>query len=124
LGRQVTTTLPFYASSELLRRGLADYSLSLGVMRRDYGFENFSYGRFAGAGSLRYGVTNAITLEGQAEIASTQVGNFGLLGLGTVMTVGMLGVVNGSVSRSANYGTQGWQYSFGYRYANRGFNFG
>jgi outer membrane usher protein len=124
LGRQVTTTLPFYASSELLRRGLSDYSLSLGAMRRDYGFENFSYGRFAGAGSLRYGLTDAVTLESQAEIATTAVGNFGLLGLGAVATAGTLGVLNGSLSRSANYGTQGWQYSFGYRYANRGFNVG
>ncbi|MBL8271953.1 MAG: fimbrial biogenesis outer membrane usher protein [Steroidobacter sp.] len=124
LGKQVTATLPFYASSELLRQGLADYSLSLGTMRRDYGFENFSYERFAGAGSLRYGLTDALTLESQAEIATTAVGNFGLLGLGTVMTVGTLGLVNGSLSRSANYGAQGWQYSFGYRYANRGFNVG
>ncbi|MBL8267266.1 fimbria/pilus outer membrane usher protein [Steroidobacter sp.] len=124
LGRQVTATLPFYASNELLRQGLVDYSLSLGTMRRAYGFENFSYGRFAGAGSLRYGLTNTLTLESQAEIASTAVGNFGLLGFGTVLTVGTLGLVNGAVSRSANYGAQGWQYSFGYRYANRGFNVG
>jgi outer membrane usher protein len=123
-GRQVTTTMPFYASSDLLRRGLADYSLSLGVMRRDYGVENFSYGRFAGAASLRYGVTDAITVEGQAEIASTATGTFGLMGLGTVMTAGTFGVFNGAMSRSANYGAQGWQYSFGYRYANRGFNIG
>jgi outer membrane usher protein len=124
LGRQVATTLPFYASSELLRQGLSDYSVCVGVTRRDYGIEDFSYGRFASTGSLRYGLTNAITIEGQAELAPTSDGRFGLLGLGTVMKVGTLGMVSASVSHSANDQLHGRQWSFGYRYSNRGVNFG
>jgi outer membrane usher protein len=124
LGRQVVTTLPFYASSELLRAGLTDYSVSFGVMRRAYGIENFSYGRFASAGSLRYGVTDAFTLEGQAEFAPTGAGSVGMFGVGAVMKVGVLGVVNGSFSRSAHQDGRGVQYSFGYRYANRGLTVG
>lgn len=124
LGRQVATTLPFYASSELLRAGLADYSVSFGAIRKDYGIESFSYGRFAGAGSVRYGLTNAITLEGQAEYTSTALDNFGLVGLGAVTNVGMLGMVNGSLSRSGHANDRGWRWTFGYRYTNRGLSFG
>jgi outer membrane usher protein len=124
LGRQVATTLPFYASSELLRAGLTDYSLSVGAMRRDYGVESFSYGRLAGAGSLRYGVTNALTFEAQAEFASTAVGSMDVLGLGVVFNVGTLGIVSGSLSRSDHDDREGWQWTFGYRYANGGWNFG
>lgn len=123
LGRQVVMTLPFYASSELLRAGLADYSVSFGAMRREYGIENFSYGRFASAASLRYGLTNALTLEGQVELAPTATSSFGMLGLGAVMNVGMLGTVSGSASRSALDDDRGWQWSFGYRYTNRGMSF-
>jgi outer membrane usher protein len=123
LGRQVVTTIPFYASSELLRAGLSDYAVSFGALRRDYGVENFSYGRFASAGSLRLGVTDTFTLEGQMELASTREGSFGLVGLGAVMKAGMLGIVNGAITRSGRAEERGWQYSFGYRYANRGFTF-
>lgn len=123
LGRQVSTTMPFYASSELLRAGLTDYAVSFGALRRDYGIENFSYGRFAASGSLRHGVTNAVTLEAHGELASMRSGSFGLFGLGTTMSIGTLGTVNGSVSSSVNTDMRGWQYTFGYRYANRGVNF-
>jgi outer membrane usher protein len=123
LGRQVVTTIPFYASSELLRAGLSDYAVSFGSLRRDYGVENFSYGRFAGAGSFRLGVTDAFTFEGQMELASTREGSFGLIGMGTVMKAGMLGIVSGSIASSSRAEERGWQYSFGYRYANRGLTF-
>src|SRR5690606_30153531 len=108
LGRQVVTTLPFYSTSELLRAGLSDYAVSFGVLRQEYGVENFSYGRFASAGSLRFGLTNSITIEGQAELAPTAVGSFGLVGLGAVMNVGLLGTVNGAASRSENSDRRGW----------------
>src|SRR5690606_17593091 len=99
-------------------------SLSLGAIRRDYGIESFSYGRLAGAGSLRYGVTNALTLETHAEFASTDVGGMDVFGLGAVFNVGTLGIVSGSLSRSDHDDREGWQWTFGYRYAKGGWNFG
>ncbi|WP_256742673.1 hypothetical protein, partial [Cronobacter sakazakii] len=44
LGRQVSTTLPFYVASELLKPGLSDGSFSAGALRRNYGVKNFDYG--------------------------------------------------------------------------------
>lgn len=124
LGREIVTTMPFYASSELLRAGLADYSFSFGALRRQYGIESFSYGRFAATGSLRYGATNALTLEGQADVSPTANGGFGLLGFGVVAKAPtMRGVLNGSVSHSVREGIHGWHYSFGYRYTHRGLSF-
>lgn len=55
LGRQVSTTLPFYVTSELLKRGLSDGAVTLGSLRRNYGIDNFDYGPAAGSGSYRYG---------------------------------------------------------------------
>ena len=67
LGRQVSTTLPFYVTSELLKQGLSDGAVTLGSLRRNYGIKNFDYGPAAGSGSYRYGVTDWLTLEGHAE---------------------------------------------------------
>lgn len=44
LGRQVSTTLPFYVTSSLLQQGLSDYSVAAGSLRRDYAVRDFSYG--------------------------------------------------------------------------------
>lgn len=51
LGRQVSTTLPFYVTSELLKAGLSDGAVTLGSLRRNYGIESFDYGPAAGSGS-------------------------------------------------------------------------
>ncbi|MDR4133167.1 fimbrial biogenesis outer membrane usher protein, partial [Bacillus cereus ATCC 10876] len=88
LGRQVSTTLPFYVTSELLKRGLSDGAVTLGSLRRNYGIDNFDYGPAAGSGSYRYGVTDWLTLEGHAEGAEP----LALGGAGTVVKLGHFGV--------------------------------
>lgn len=116
LGRQVTTTVPFYVTDTLLRKGLFDYSLSAGKLRREYGMENFSYGSLAGSGSLRYGITDRFTLEGHAEIGD----DLQLGGIGGTFGLGMLGTLTTSVSQSQGLGN-GRQYSLGYSYYSRHF---
>ena len=44
LGQQVTTTLPFYASSNLLAPGLQTYSAEIGAVRRNWGVVSDDYG--------------------------------------------------------------------------------
>jgi len=44
LGRQVSTTVPFYVTSSLLQKGLSDFSVAAGTLRRDYGLKDFGYG--------------------------------------------------------------------------------
>lgn len=71
LGRQVSTTMPFYVASELLKPGLSDGAMTLGSLRRDYGVKNFSYGPAAASGSYRYGVNEYWTLESHMEGAES-----------------------------------------------------
>ena len=116
LGRQVSTTVPFYVTDTLLRQGLSDFSLSLGKLRQNYGEEDFAYGSLVGSGSLRYGLTDSLTLESHAE------GGAGLkqAGVGATLGLGLMGTITGSLSQSSGIGN-GQQYSLGYSYYARRF---
>ncbi|MBW3030952.1 fimbria/pilus outer membrane usher protein, partial [Acinetobacter baumannii] len=96
VGRQVTTSVPFYISNTLLKPGLFDYSLSLGKIREDYGLKNFSYGKFASAADARYGVNDWLTVEGRTELSS----DLQLLGAGSVLKLANLGVLSASFTQS------------------------
>jgi len=77
-GRETETTKPFYISSNLLRKGLLDYSAEAGFARLNYGSLSNNYSKsFLGSGTFRYGVTDKFTLEGHVE-ASSQLLNGGL----------------------------------------------
>nr|WP_321891729.1 fimbria/pilus outer membrane usher protein [Burkholderia cenocepacia] len=118
LGRQVATTIPFYAANTLLQKGLIDYSLSMGGMRRNYGISSFSYGKFAISGTTRYGLTDYLTVEGHAEGGE----RLALGGLGFGLGVGMFGVLNAAATQSNLAGSSGQQYAFGYSYTSRRFS--
>ncbi|MGP0174202.1 fimbria/pilus outer membrane usher protein [Pseudomonas sp. NCHU5208] len=116
LGRQVTTTVPFYVTDTLLRKGLMDYSASLGKLRRNYGVDDFAYGQLVGSGSLRYGLSDQLTLESHLE------GGAGLrqAGIGGTVGLGLFGTLSTSLSQSSGIGN-GQQYSLGYSYYARRF---
>ena len=112
LGRQVSTTLPFYVTSTLLQEGLMDFSVAAGSVRRDYGLKDFAYGPGASTGSVRYGLSDVFTLEAHAEAAQSLT----LGGVGGNLRLGNLGVLNGAISQSRFDGLGGQQYSLGYQY--------
>ncbi|MCY1402145.1 F1 capsule-anchoring protein [compost metagenome] len=120
LGRQVSTTLPFYVTSSLLKPGLSDFSLATGTLRQDYGQKNFSYGAGVASGSYRYGVNDYFTFESHAEGANS----LGLGGLGGVFRLGNLGTLNTAYSRSQGAGETGGQTTVGYQYNSHRFSFG
>jgi outer membrane usher protein len=97
LGQQVLATLPFYASSALLKPGLSSYSVEMGALRGNYGLASDKYTDAAFNGSLRYGLSNWLTLEGHSEAAGQLI----LGGIGAVVKVGAFGVVNLALSGSA-----------------------
>jgi len=119
LGRQVSTTLPFYVTSTLLQKGLMDFSVAAGSVRRDYGLRDFAYGPGATTGSVRYGLTDAFTLEGHAEAAQS----LSLAGVGGNLRLGTFGVLNSAVSQSRYDGLGGQQYSLGYQYSSPRWSF-
>ncbi|MGE8323699.1 MAG: fimbria/pilus outer membrane usher protein, partial [Pseudomonas sp.] len=112
LGRQVSTTLPFYVTSSLLQKGLADYSVAAGSLRRDYGVRDFAYGPGVASASLRYGVSDTFTLETHAETADSLM----LGGLGGNMRLGNFGVLNAALAQSQFDSDKGHQVALGYQY--------
>lgn len=112
LGRQISTTLPFYVTSSLLQKGLSDFSVAVGSLRRDYGLRDFSYGSGLTSASLRYGLSDSFTLESHAEAAES----LALGGLGGNVKVSNLGVVNAALSQSRFDSRSGRQLSLGYQY--------
>lgn len=67
-GSEQVARVPFFATQSLLAKGVLDYSLDHGRLRRAFGnaAENYS-GPAASAVSLRYGVTDRLTLEAHGE---------------------------------------------------------
>jgi len=112
LGRQVSTTLPFYVTSSLLQKGLSDYSVAAGSLRRDYGVRDFSYGSSVASASLRYGMSDTFTLETHAETAASLM----LGGLGGNLRLGNFGVLNAALAQSQFDGDKGHQVALGYQY--------
>ncbi|OLF53128.1 fimbria/pilus outer membrane usher protein [Pseudomonas chlororaphis] len=115
LGRQVSTTVPFYVTSSLLQKGLSDFSVAAGTLRRDYTLKDFSYGPGVTSGSLRYGLSDNLTLEGHAEAAQS----LSLGGVGGNLRLGNFGVLNSAVSQSRFEGRGGQQLSLGYQYSSQ-----
>jgi outer membrane usher protein len=70
LGREQVVVTDFYASQSLLRPGLSEFSYAVGTLREDYGFESNNYRDVFFAGAHRYGVSDSLTVEGNAEFAA------------------------------------------------------
>jgi outer membrane usher protein len=128
VGRQISTAVPFYISNALLKPGLFDYSLSLGQIREDYGIKDFSYGKFASSGDIRYGVNEWFTAEGRIEFSNV----IQLAGLGSVIKLNNFGVLSGSATQSwaekefnriSDQNLKGNQYTLGYSYNQQRFGF-
>ena len=117
-GRAITTVVPLYVDTRLLAEGLTDYSVELGVLRRDYTSKSFNYDHSpALSGSMRRGVTDRVTVEAHGEAGNGVVNG----GVGGMWRMGQIGVLTGSVAASAGTG-KGAQASIGYQYLSPGFS--
>ncbi|RMT64466.1 hypothetical protein ALP43_04923 [Pseudomonas azotoformans] len=119
LGRQVSTTVPFYVTSTLLQQGLTDFSLAAGTLRRDYTLRDFGYGPGVASGTFRYGYSDNLTLESHAEASS----DLTLGGLGGNLRLGNFGVLNTALSQSQFDSRTGQQLSLGYQYNSTRYSF-
>jgi outer membrane usher protein len=115
-GRETIIDQPFYASSDLLRPGLFDYSVEVGVVRYDHGRDSFNYDeRLVGSISARYGLTEDVTLEGHAEGGADLLNG----GLGAVWNAGAFGTLSVAGAASVHedgFGglvRAGWDVRFG-----------
>jgi outer membrane usher protein len=109
LGRQVTTTLPFYASSDLLAPDLQTYSIEVGAVRNNWGLVSNDYSNAAAAATYRRGLSPDLTVETHIEgTVGTVMG-----GVGVVANAFNLGVVSLAAAGSSSYGHTGTQFSAG-----------
>lgn len=120
LGRQITTTLPFYASSNMLAPGLQSYSVEIGKVRHEWGVLSNDYGEPAGSASYRGGLTPWLTVEAHAEGSPGQL----MAGGGVVVNVDNLAVINASAAASTHDHQTGTQFSLGITRAGPEFSFG
>lgn len=115
LGRDVVTTIPFYVSNILLRQGLSDFDISLGVLRKDYGIKNANYSNGASSLIYRYGLNNSLTVSGHTELSD----GLTLAGLGSDIAVGRWGTFSNSYSLDVG---KGQRYTLGYSYYSHWFS--
>jgi outer membrane usher protein len=115
-GRSIETLTPFFTSAELLKKGLLDYSIESGVVRRNYGTDSFGYDdQPVGIASFRYGLTDGITVESHVEGKSDMLN----VGFGATASARRLGLVSAAVAASKFGNDQGfnvfgsWQAQFG-----------
>ena len=116
LGQVSTIAFDLYHTPVLLRRGLADWTVEAGFLRRAYGIRSFDYAPdpFV-SGTIRRGMTDKLTLEAHSE-AST---NLVLGGVGANWQAGQFGVFSGSISHSRTGDLSGTKYTLGYSWSDR-----
>ena len=101
LGRETVSEQSYYASSQLLRRGLHDFSYEAGFIRRDFGRRSNAYGEFMVSTSHRYGVSDTLTVEAMAQASKRQQT------IGAAITASPFDLAQVGVSASASRGDRG-----------------
>ncbi|WP_205736720.1 fimbria/pilus outer membrane usher protein [Acidovorax cavernicola] len=97
LGRATTLSFALFDSSRLLAPGLSDWTVDLGVVRRNYGLRSFDYGRQPVlTGTWRRGISDSFTLEAHGEATHGLV----LAGAGGVWQLGAAGTLSAALSGS------------------------
>lgn len=103
-GRERKITAPFYLSSRLLRPGVDEYSINLGLKRKNIGQENSQYKEPAFIGFYRTGLTDNLTAGMRGE-ADKDVVN---IGQETAFIIGKIAEVDTSLAASENSGKSGY----------------
>ncbi|MFM9879135.1 MAG: fimbria/pilus outer membrane usher protein [Burkholderiaceae bacterium] len=110
LGRETVLVQPFFTSNELLEENLTDFSVEAGAIRRNLGTSSNDYGEPFVSGTVRYGVTKNLTLEGHTELSKDTRG--ASLGVSYALPFAVLGQAALGVSNDSTSGG-GVQYLLG-----------
>lgn len=121
LGREQVIERSFYASQQLLRDGLHDYTYEIGAIREDYSQRSNQYGRGFASATHRLGLTDRLTGELRLEALEDRQAA-GLSGVWLAHP--RLGIVTGSIVGSSADAGDGGLASIGIERRGRHFSFG
>ena len=96
LGRESVIVSPFFSSTQLLEKGLTDWSFNMGKERYNLGAMSDDYRDAFSSGLFRHGVTKSLTLEGRAEWSK----NLQTAGMGANGQVPWLGLGQAALAMS------------------------
>jgi outer membrane usher protein len=120
LGREIVSEQAYYASAQLLRRGLHDFSYEAGVLREAFGRRSNQYGAFFASTSHRYGISDHVTAEATAQASKTTQ----MAGVALNAIVFDLAQVGGSVAVSRSRHETGFRAAASLQRASHGLSFG
>lgn len=104
LGRETSTSMPFYMSNLMLKEGLIDFSAEMGFPRRNFGMESDDYaGDLMGVATFRYGLTDWLTLESHFEGGADLLNG----GIGGTFPLGTYGVASLAAAGSSHGASSG-----------------
>jgi outer membrane usher protein len=106
-----------YFSTSLLRKGLHEYSYTVGFRREQFGVESNEYGKAAFSAFHRYGLSNSLNIGASAE-ASSDIRNVGFQGAAVIPRGG---IVTAAVSGSQDNNDTGSAVSVAHSYQYGGF---
>lgn len=120
LGRESVINQSFYASNVLLKPGLAEYSYTVGELRKNYGQQDDGYERLSFVGSHRLGISERLTVGAQLQ------GNSDVVLSGVSMAVGASdrGVFSAAVAGSEHDNEQGVAWRLDYQFSSLEWRFG
>lgn len=96
MGRQQLVSVPYYASQEILRPGLHDFSFSAGFVRHNFGIKSNDYREFVATGTDTIGITNGLTAQYHGEFSAKEQA----IGMGTNMLINNYGILTTAIAAS------------------------
>jgi outer membrane usher protein len=95
-GREQVISQPFYASVNLLKAGLEDFSYEAGVERNNFGTDSGDYGHAVASATYRRGLTDRLTGEVRGEASR----NLGVAGVAAGYLIDDIGVASATAAAS------------------------
>jgi len=120
LGRQTVINTDFYVSSALLRKGLTEYSYSLGVLRKGFGTVEDEYDQLSFVAAHRFGLSDQLTLGGQLQVNK----DIALMSLSADIAVSGHGVLRAGIGGSSDAEGDGAALRLGYEFNSRAWHIG
>jgi len=102
-GREQVISQPFYASVNLLKAGLEDFSYEAGVERNSFGTESSDYGQAVASATYRRGLTDQLTGEIRGEASR----DLGVAGVAASYLIDDIGVVSATAVASGSHAGTG-----------------